>query len=170
MKKVLVILLSFIMLLSFAACGEDTKTENKGGNAVLNEQVPGHSFTYKGEKIEMGAPSGDIIPKLGEAKSVTEQPSCATDGMDTTYFYGSLYITTSPFEENELFYTAWFVDDSLSTEEGIYIGASKTDVDAAYGEDSFNGLNAYVITKGNTKLTIVIKDDVVSQITYEYSN
>ena len=167
MKKLLLVILSAIMLLSFTACGEDKKTGDNQNKPVNDTNVASHSFTYKDAKIEMGAEANDVLAKLGDAKSVSEQRSCAFDGMDKTYYYGSLYVTTYPDQGKEFFYNAWFVDDSVTTEEGIYIGSPKADVDNAYGAEKYNGLNAYMIEKGNSKLTIIIKDDVVSSVTYE---
>ena len=39
-------------------------------------------------------------------------------------------------------------------------------METAYGADSFNGTNAYVITKGEGTLTIIMKDGIVSSIQY----
>lgn len=167
MKKFLMLILSTVMLLSFSACGEDKTSVDTKKDPVKDTNVVSHSFSYKDTKIEMGAEADAVLPKLGEPKSVSEQLSCAFDGMDKTYYFGSFYVTTYPDKDKEFFYNAWFVDDSVTTEEGVYIGASKADVEKAYGSDSFNGLNAYIVEKGESKLTIIIKDDVVSSITYE---
>ena len=170
MKKFLVCFLCAVMIFTFVGCGEDKKEDGTVQNAVNDTNVVSHSFSYKDAKIEMGAEATDVLPKLGEPKSVTEQLSCAFDGMDKTYFYGSLYVTTYPENDKEFFYTAWFIDDSVTTEEGIFIGSSKADVEKAYGSDKFNGTSAFIIPKGNSKLTIIIQDDVVTNITYEFTN
>ena len=39
-------------------------------------------------------------------------------------------------------------------------------MEAAYGADTFNGTNAYVIKKGEGNLTIIMKDGVVNSIQY----
>ncbi len=167
MKKIIALALVFCMVFMFAACGGE-KTPDKNDTNVNTNNAPAHSFTVAGNKIEMGADATSVLPALGEPKSKTEEASCAFEGLDKTYFYGSYYVTTYPNGDKENFFSAWFVDDSVSTEEGIYIGASKQEVENAYGADTFNGSNAYVITKGQSKLTIILKDDAVSSITYDY--
>lgn len=167
MKKLFCLLLCLAVVFTFAACGskEPVKTETQnGGN---NKVEATHSFTYDGTKVEMGVEANDVLEKLGEPKSVTEEASCAFDGLDKTYSYGSFYVTTYPNGQKENFYSAWFVDDSVATDEGIYIGSSKTDVENAYGKDAFDGINSFSVTKGKSKLTIIIEDDFVTDITYD---
>lgn len=158
MKKILSIILCFVFVLAFSACG-DTNTKSPA--------VSAHSFASDEVKIEMGVNAADILANLGDPKTVTEEASCAFDGMDKTYYYGNFYLTTYPDGNDEYVYSAWFVDDSLTTEEGIYIGADKSEVENAYGTDCFNGSNAYVIDKGNSKLTVIVEDDTVTGITYD---
>lgn len=167
MRKKLFLLIIFSLILTFVGCGSDTKSDTDAPSANNETAVAAHSFSYNNIKIEMGTVANDVLSKLGEPKSVTEETSCAFEGMDKTYYFGSFYVTTYPNGDKENFYSAWFVDDSLTTEEGIYIGASKAAVDTAYGADSFNGTNAYIINKGASKLTVILTDDVVSAITYD---
>ena len=61
----------------------------------------------------------------------------------------------------------WLVDDSSTTPEGIYIGASQAEVEAAYGTEGFNGTNAYVMTGTTSTLTIIMDGGVVSSIQYD---
>ena len=162
MKKIISLCLCLMFIFVFVGCGGDTaKTDNGGKTEAV------HSFTYNGTKVEMSVDATDILAKLGEPKSKTEEASCAFEGMDRTYFYGSLYVTTYPNGDKENIYGAWFVDDSVTTDEGIYIGATKAEVENAYGADTFDGSSAYVITKGASKLTIIVEDDVVTGITYD---
>ena len=163
MKKIISLVLCLLLVFCFAGCGgnETAKTDNGGKTEAV------HSFTYNGVKVEMGVDATDILAKLGEPKSVTEEASCAFEGMDRTYFYGSLYVTTYPNGEKENIYGAWFVDDSVTTDENIYIGATKAEVETAYGSDTFDGTSSYVITKGKSKLTIIVEDDAVTGITYD---
>lgn len=165
MKKIISLLLCLMMLTVFAGCGGKSTETDKTDNTGKTE--PAHSFTYNDTKVEMGVEATDILAKLGEPKSVTEEASCAFEGMDRTYFYGSLYVTTYPDKDKEYIYGAWFVDDSVTTDDNIYIGATKQDVEAAYGADAFDGSNSYVITKGASKLTIIVEDDAVTGITYD---
>ena len=59
------------------------------------------------------------------------------------------------------------MDDSSTTPQGIYIGATQAEVEAAYGTEGFNGSNAYVMTGTTSTLTIILTDGVVSSIQYD---
>lgn len=181
MKKILLLLLVACLLMSFAACGSSGETETNAPETepVSNgetyateitdkpdEDETGFVFHYNGTEIALHASAEPIVEALGEPKKYTESASCAFKGLDKTYFYGSFYMDTYPVDGKDYVYGWWFADDSVATEEGIYIGSSQTDVEAAYGADTFNGTNAYIITRDGGTLTVIVEDGVVSSIQY----
>ena len=157
MKRISLFLLAAIMLFSLVGC---SATEP-------NQQEENFSFTYNSTKIMLDAEAAPIIDALGEPRSYTEEPSCAFDGMDKTYYYGSFYLSTYPLDGKDYVYSIWFADDSVATNDSIRIGTAKAQVKAICGVDCFNGTNAYTQTQGNTKLTILMEDGMVSSIQYE---
>ncbi len=172
MKKLFCLLLALCLLLSLAACGGDGSDTTAGSNAAgensdQTPDEPGYVFTYKNTEIAMHAEAGPILTALGEAKSYTEEASCAFDGLDKTYFYGSFYLQTYPQGDKDYVYSLWLMDDSVQTPEGIYIGATQAQVEQVYGADSFNGDNAFILTKGACKLTIILDSGAVSSIQYD---
>ena len=173
MKKIVICLLAVCLLLSLAACttgGSESSTPN---NTNSDTTEPGHenafSFTYQGTEIRLYAPAEPIVAALGEPKSYTEETSCAFEGLDKTYYYGSFYLDTYPQDGKDFVYGFWFVDDSIQTNEGIRIGASKAQVESAYGAAAFNGANAYVVKRDGGVLTVILENDVVSSIQYSIS-
>lgn len=157
MKRISLILLAAVMLLSFVGCGADNP----------DSQEENFSFTYNGTQITLGAEAAPIIDALGEPRSYTEEPSCAFDGMDKTYYYGSFYFSTYPLNDKDFVYSFWFVDDSVATEDGVRIGNTQADVELAYGVDCFNGTNTYTQSAGKSKLTIILIDGLVTSIQCE---
>lgn len=184
MKKLILLTLTLSLLLSLAACGSADQPETTAGipestahqtTAPAGEtEAPGQTeapadgfvFSYNGVDITMHAPAAPIIEALGEPKKYTESASCAFEGLDKNYYYGSFYLDTYPVGEEDFIYGWWFADDTLTTQEGIYIGATQAQVESAYGADAFNGTNAYTVKKGDTMLTIILEDGVVSSIQY----
>ncbi len=186
MKKLICIVLSLCLVLALTACGGDDASDNKdNANAQANPNAsvqdsqdnpaegqdapaePGFAFIYNGTEIIMNAPAADTLEVLGEPKSYTEEASCAFEGLDKTYYFGSFYLQTYPMGDVDYIYCVWLVDDSVNTAEGIYIGAPESQVEAAYGADAYNGTNAYSVTKGDSKLTVIIDAGVVSSIQYD---
>lgn len=157
MKVFSITLLAVAMLLCFAGCD----------GAAPAVQPDGLTFTYNEMQIALNTDAAPVIAALGEPKSYTEQTSCAFDGLDKTYFYGSFYLATYPLDGKDYVYSVWFVDDNVSTEEGIRIGNSQAEVETVFGAACFDGSNVYKLTKGVTQLSIVLTDGVVSSIQYE---
>ena len=161
--------LALLLTMSMAACGGegDPTTAPTSGSNGPTPATDGYKFTYKGTEIVMHADAAPIVAALGNPKSYTEETSCAFDGKDKTYFYGSFYLQTYPIGDKDYVYAVWFADDSVTTAENAYVGMSKKDVEAIYGTAGFNGSNAYIMVKGATRLTVILKDDVVSSIQYD---
>lgn len=188
MKKTIALLFAAAFTLSFAACvssgaqGSNTNVtkedpvvfaqasesvESSATETMDNSNDPGFIFTYNGVEIAMHADAADILTQLGEPKSYTEEASCAFDGLDKTYYFGSFYLQTYPKGDNDFVYCVWLVDDSVETAEGIYIGATQAEVANAYGAECFNGSNAFILSSGMTTLTIILTDGTVSSIQYD---
>lgn len=182
MKKYICLLLTILLTLSLAACGAkeapaptaapvpaaETKAPTEAA-APQETAAPESSFpvfVYKGIQIPMDVPAQPILDQLGAPKSATEEASCAFDGMDKTYFYGSFYIQTYPAQDGERIQSLWIVDDAVTTPEGVYIGMGKEDVKAAYGAENFTENGACVIADGNISLTILFENDAVNSIQY----
>ena len=163
MKKLLCLILCLAMFACLCACGS-TESSNSGSDNTGT--AGGYKFTYNGTTIAMSADAAPIVAALGEPKKFTEEASCAFTGMDKTYFYGSYYIQTYPMGDKDYIYGVWFADDSVSTPEGVYIGAAQAEVEKAYGADTFNGTNSYGVKKTAGTLTVILTDGVVSSIQY----
>ena len=164
MKKLIAILLTLTLMLGLAACTTtpDTPDQPQSKDPVQDS----YSFTYNGKKVALHAPMSEVIAALGKEKSYSESASCAFEGLDKTYGYGSFYIQTYPIGDKDYVYSFWFVDDMVETDEGICIGSKLADVQAAYGTEGYNGSNAYQLTKGSGTLTIILENDAVSSIQY----
>lgn len=169
MKKLLIFALTACLVFSLAACSAGTANETQGSTAAgttepaVNEAFV---FTYNGTKIQLHANMAPILAALGEPKSYTESASCAFEGLDKTYYYGSFYIDTYPMGEKDYVYDFWFADDSVATAEGIYIGSTQAKVEAAYGAENYNGSNAYIVREGDGQLTVILEEGVVTSIQY----
>lgn len=183
MKKILCVLLAAAALLSLAACGPSGEpsstqptptvapavTQAPATQPADAEEIPGADglvFVYQGISIQPNAPAEPILSSLGDPKSYTEETSCAFDGLDKTYFFGSFYLQTYPAADGDRVFCLWLVDDAVATPEGIYIGSTEQQVKDAYGEENLDG-NSCIVTQGDCKLTLILTDGAVSSIQYD---
>lgn len=161
MRKSTILLFVLCYIVSLAGCRSTELAKNPPVN------VSGCAFSYNGIAIAMNAEAAPILAALGEPESYAEQTSCAFDGLDKTYFYGSFYLTTYPKDGRDYIYRLWFADDLVSTAEGIHIGDSRSRVEEVYGSGSLSSSNAYTLTSGEAEITILITGGVVSSVQYE---
>ena len=177
MKKILAVLLAALALTGCAAGKQPeettapTQSQTQPAQSAQTEQESepaatesnGFTIPFRGVDIPLGTPMEPVLTALGEPTSYTEQTSCAFEGLDKTYYYGSLYIQTNPAPEGDRIAAVWFADDSITTTEGVYIGADRETVEKAYG--SFSG-DACTLDRDGQRLMILLTDGVVSSIQY----
>ncbi len=148
MKKTLTILIFILLIL----CG------------CAKEPAFCYSFDYKGVEITPGSAAGNILYALGQPEALVQSPSCAFEGVDTTYYHGSIYIDTYQLQGGEYIWKAWFADDTVSTREGVRIGANRQEVETAYGP--FQG-DVLELEAGGVRMTIGLAEEKVQSILYE---
>lgn len=177
MKKISVLLLTVLvagfMLVGCGGSGDDNKNSqnsdnnNNQNNAGGEEHVyEGYTFIHNGVSIQLNSLMAPVIEDLGKEDAYFESNSCAFQGLDKVYTYGSVVISTYPVDNVDYVYSIELKDDTVETPEGIYIGSSKEDVANAYGTPTNETETAYVYTKGESNLNIMFEDDAVVSIVY----
>ncbi len=152
--KQFVVIMAIAIIVVLAGCA-----------ASPSQQLSNFQFTYLDTVISIDADAAPVIAALGEPKTYTEETSCAFDGLDKTYNYGSFYLTTYPKGGADHVARIWFADDSVSTQEGIRIGSSRNEVEQAYGE-KFGDKNSIAVIRKDSKLTIILEDGIVASLQY----
>ena len=161
MKKLIAIALAALMLASLTACGgsDPVQTTPTTTEAVSEE---GFFFTLSGVQL---VPCADFDPaKLPEAESVYEVPSCAIEGTDNVYNYGTVEITAYDDGTGEVIYSIYLLDANTPTDEGLYLGDDLAMVESLYGTDYTRDGNQITYRKGSTLLVLLMEDDYVSSI------
>ncbi len=152
---------------------ETSATEN---TAPANE-FDGWSFLYNGVNINVGTDLNIVekTGKLGELnKDYTElkATSCAGLGLARTLTFnsGSFVINTNPDGDKDIISNISLYDDTITTAEGLYIGSSLDDVKKIYGEPDAETSNSttYTYKKGHSILCVIIANDKVSNIVYNF--
>ena len=141
---------------------------NKNDNAEANKvtEPKGYVFEYNGVKVGMDMEAAPIIAALGEADTYFEAPSCAFEGLDKTYGYGSFELDT--YEQNGKDYVCgvFFVDDLIETPEGVCLFETKADMIKAYGESYKEEFGMLVYEKEGMKLKFILEGDEITSIEY----
>ncbi len=162
MKNKLLVLLMVAVMGIMTACGN-------GGGSGSDIPVPTEDnrfyYAQDDKRITIGDKAEEVLEKLGAYTSEFTSVSCAFEGEDHFYVYGSsLQICTSQVKGKEVLTSIQLLDDLVETPEGIKIGDSAEAVAKAYKATDSNGV--YTMKCNVVKLTIVTKNGEVISITY----
>ena len=112
MKKIISIMLCIMLSVSMmTACGsKESDNDKKDVGSETKQDV----FTYdlKGVTVAMNENMEPLVKKLGDADNYFESDSCAFQGKDKVYTYGSVKITTYPKDNKDYVYTIELLDDT----------------------------------------------------------
>lgn len=156
MKKINKIVFFILSIILISACGNN--------NAV--EEV--FSLKYNDITINLGEEFDQ--DKLGKELNYSETQSCAFEGLDKTYTYEHFEITTNPINDKDKIGSIYFLDDAISTTEGIKKGDSYEKMLKTYGDNYTLDNSLYTYTKENTKLQFLVQDETIISIEYLLSN
>ena len=161
------IILFLVLGLLFVGCsnGGDTGQVNNGEKEVQGNG--GFEFVYSGTAIKMYDEAAPILDKLGKEVDYFEAESCAFQGMDKIYTYGAFELHTHEIEGVDHVSSIIFLDDSISTKEGVSLFSSFDDMMEVYGKEDYteeHGL--YTFEKGDSMLLLLIEDEEIVSIEY----
>lgn len=156
MKKVLIYILLAATVLCFAACNNNNPPE----------ETKTYTFTNGTTKIAINADAAPILAALGQWRDYAESASCAFEGLDKVYTYAGFEIQTYPMGEQDFVYMIILQDDTVATEKGIRIGATKDAVIAAYGTPDQETATALTYNGEGMYLQFILRDGAVTSIQY----
>ena len=195
MKRILVLSCCLMLLLCLTACGSDELseermitcpaeeatepvaamaveetaaatevTETQAAQEAAAVAVGNYTFDANGVELIPGDPFDPGV--LPEANSVYEVPSCAIEGTDNLYNYGTFELTAFDDGEKELIYSILLTDPNITTTEGLALGDDVQKMVSIYGEGYTQQGNAYVYTGDAELLYIIAQNDKVASIEY----
>lgn len=166
-----------MMVFGLAACGSKEIT-NDGNGADAGQAAAGASvsapasgaggyiFETNGVKVEIDSKMADIEAALGEPKSYFEAASCAFGDMDKVYTYSGFRIDTYQIDGQDYVSDVIFMDDTVSTPEGVSIGDSADKVKEVYGTPTAEDDKRLVYENGSMKLVFLLDNGTVNTIEY----
>ena len=116
--------------------------------------------------IGMNEDSAAALSELGAWSNYAETTSCAFKGLDKTYSYPGFDLYTYPLNGTDNVNSIYFTDDSAATAEGIRIGSTKEEMEAAYGTDYTEEFGVYTYTKDDSTLSFIVTDGIVESVEY----
>lgn len=160
-KKIVLLTAAMTMAAALTACGG---SDDGGTGGTKEASGEGYTFTSGSTVIEMNADASAVVEELGESDDYFESESCAFEGLDKVYTYPGFQLNTYPVDDKDYVLSVVFMDDTVSTDEGISIGSTKDEVTEAYGEPSSESSSKLVYEKGDSELTVGLDGDSVSTL------
>lgn len=178
MKKGMIAI--FVSMLVLAACSGGTDENNVSNqNPPVNEEqggsetgtntnaAKGYVFEAGGVSIGVDMDMAPIAEALGEPSGYFEAASCAFEGLDKTYTYGSYQITTYPQEDKDYISSILLKDDLVATKEGVTLFMTEQDMIDAYGDNSTQVNGAAVYEKDGMRLAFILENGEITSIEYQ---
>ena len=165
--RIFAVLLVAVFVLTFASCdnGADiTLPPEESSSPVAESNV--FTFIYRGVSVTPHALMSELAVSLGSPVSYEESPSCLYQGLDKDYTYAGFKLRTYPENGIDYVLNVCFTDDSVATPEGIMLGSTRSEVEAAYGTDFVEQNGNVLYTKDKTELRFRFDGDNVSAIEY----
>ena len=144
---------------------ESAQTESAQAEEAQAD-VNGYVFISEGVTIEVDGEAAAYVEAMSEPVSIYESPSCAFGDLDKIHTYNGFEMDTYSLEGVDYVSAVIFLDDSVSTAEGIAIGATVEDVKAAYGEPTTEESTILTYEKDEMKLCFLIQDNSVVSVEY----
>lgn len=126
----------------------------------------GYAFIYHDIVIAIDAEAKPVLEQIGEADSYFEAASCAFNGLDKMYTYGSFELDTYPADEKDYVSMILLKDDSVATAEGVSIGEPEEKITEVYGEGFAKENGMIVYKKEGMKLCFIVENGTVTSIEY----
>ncbi|MDR2131764.1 MAG: hypothetical protein LBP30_00245 [Clostridiales Family XIII bacterium] len=183
-RMLIVLAASLALCVPSSGCAKPEANESAGasagGSAVANETEADLSdsvqnaavfaFRHKDAPIVPGEDMGALLAAIGEPNDVFEAPSCAFDGIDRIYYYPGFLVNTYPEQGEDKILSISFRDDSVQTEEGLYLGMNADEVTAVYENGAWNESgNALLFQNGDLELRVLFEDGVATDVTMYYA-
>lgn len=159
-----------IVIVAIVGIGVYFASQNKPAEQVSSsneKQEEAFVFSYNNKDINLADEFS--TEKYGEEIEYSEIASCAFEGLDKTYKYDHYEITTFPDGDKDKIFSIYFLDENVSTKEGVKISDSYDDMVQAYGTSYTQEGNVYTYIKGKTKLEFIVENDVITSIEYVYN-
>ena len=156
----------FLLLLLCVFCITGCGNEKENGKNKIQEKED-YFFNVMDKKVFVGDDYSLIKEQLGNNYEFQEVPSCAFVGMDKIYTFDDYEFYNYVDNGVEKIYTITLLNDNVTTNEGIKIGSSVSEVVSTYGNGYTDAIGAYTYAKGDTLLTFIFNDDKVISIEYK---
>ena len=157
--KVMAALMAMLMMISLASCGSEVSEEPQE-----TQRVEEWSMNVNGVELYVGM----NMPKdLGEPSNYFESVSCAIQGLDKDYTYGSILVRTEDDGKTERIVALTILDDGAATTLGVTIGDSRDKVVGAHSTPKSETETALIYAAGEGVIAkFLLRDGVVTSITY----
>ena len=168
MKRVILLMLALSLLL-LCACS-NTQQGNGDFAFTAGNDSPADTVNQE-EEDSFYFLAGDVAVRPGmpfdvedlPTENVYQVPSCAFEGTDNVYGYGSYEITAFGDANGETVYSIYLIEPDVSTPEGLSNGDEMTKAAELYGSYEEDG-TAWVFTRGKTQLFVIGQDGIIVSI------
>jgi len=172
-RQPILIAVILVMGLSALLCGcanaAPAMAANGGASGFSAEDM---FFPLDGKTYTVLTDAAPLLEALGDDFELYEAISCLFDGMDKSFDYGDVYITTYPIDGKDVIDEIILLGGAYPTAKGVKVGGSKADIEAAYGTgyELDGDILTYCVTSASDSQRLYFQldedDDTILLISY----
>lgn len=144
----------------------NTEKEVAASEPIKEAEEVSYVFEIEGIEIAMHAEVAPILKRLGESMAFFEAESCAYQGMEKIYTYNGFELYTYEIDGIDYVASVIFLDDTVTTKEGVYLYMTLEQVVDAYGDDYTENLGLYTYELQEGTISFLIDNNEVVSIEY----
>ncbi len=161
--KLIISLLALFTVVIIAALSGNKQGNGNGNSENIKSADDICGFVYNGITISLNDKMPDVIALIGEPGKHYETNNCAYQGVEGVYTYQSFEINTFNKGDGERILSITFLNDLVSTKDGVSIGNLKEVVEAKYGApDSTTDTSYFYVTDDATLIFIFDGNKIIS--------
>lgn len=165
--KLIISLLALFTVIIIAALSGNKQGNGNGNHENLKSDDDILGFVYKGTAINLNDKMSDVVALIGEPDRHYETNSCAYQGMEGVYTYQSFEINTFNHGDGEKIVSITFLNDLVSTKDGVSIGNLKEVAEAKYGTPDRITDTSYFYDTDDAALVFIFDGNKIISIQYK---
>lgn len=171
MKKILVLMLALVLVVSLCACGKGNEGDSgdqtaKESTSNVSDTPMGHAMKVNGVTFGVGMDAEKVVAQLGACEPVITESCGDMGGNDYEYAYDDFIIYANNGGGAVRIYCVEIISDLATTAEGLTIGDTAEDVKSTCGDPTSETDTGLIYEEDGMQMIFILENGEVTSVQY----